>query len=258
MLDQTVEPIPRCSRLASQVPRLGEQEISHGDSRACSQAGTKPPSGVHSAAFLGQGEEMPGSVKSVPVTTAKRRPEVGPTRSIHQLKVTLRHTSPPVWRRLQVPSRVFLGELHFILQTAMGWDDSHLHLFSVGGAEYADGRVHDPWGGPSPKNENRARLGRVAPLGTHLRYEYDFGDGWEHELIVEKVFPAEPDVTYPRCVSGRRACPPEDCGGPPGYANLLEALTDSAHPRHTELADWFGDGFDPEAFDPEAVNAWLA
>ncbi|MHB1500590.1 MAG: plasmid pRiA4b ORF-3 family protein [Candidatus Dormibacteria bacterium] len=191
------------------------------------------------------------------MTAAKRRPAEGTPQSIHQLKVTLRHVSPPVWRRIQVPSNASLGELHFILQTAMGWDDDHLHLFSVRGAEYADGRVEDPWGVSSPKNEDRARLALVAPARTRLRYEYDFGDGWEHDLVVERVFPAEPGVTYPRCVTGRRACPPEDCGGPAGYADLLEALTEPANPRHQELLDWFEDGFDPEAFDPEAVSAWL-
>ena len=205
---------------------------------------------------LRQGEEMPGPVQLLPVATAKPRPIAGTPQSIHQVKVTLRHISPPVWRRIQVPSDASLGELHFILQTAMGWDDGHLHLFSVRGATYADSRIEDPWGTP-PKDENRARLARVAPVGTHLRYEYDFGDGWEHVLVVEKVFPAEPGVTYPRCVAGQRACPPEDCGGSPGYTNLLEAVADPDHPEHKELLDWIGAEFDPEAFDPEAVNAWL-
>ncbi len=192
------------------------------------------------------------------MTTAKRRPAAGTPQSIHQLKVTLLDISPPVWRRIQVPSNASLGELHFILQTVMDWDDDHLHLFSVKGAEYADGRVEDPWGGSAPKNEDRARLARVAPLGTRLRYEYDFGDCWEHDLVVEKVFPAEPGVTYPHCVAGRRACPPENCGGPARYVDLLGALKAPAHPRHEAALDWFGNGFDPEAFDPEAVNAWLA
>jgi hypothetical protein len=190
------------------------------------------------------------------VATAKSRRSAGTPQSIHQLKVTLQHVSPPVWRRIQVPSGTSLGELHLILQTAMGWDDEHLHLFSVRGATYADGRVRDPWGN-TPNDESRASLARLAPVGTDLRYEYDFGDGWEHVLVVEGVFPAEPGVAYPRCVAGQRACPPEDCGGPPGYANLLEAAADPDHPEHRELLNWAGAAFDPEAFDPEAVNEWL-
>jgi hypothetical protein len=102
----------------------------------------------------------------------------------------------------------------------MGWEDYHLHLFSAGGETYADDRVEGPLG-DRPKDEDRARLDKVAPLGARLRYEYDFGDGWEHDIVVEKILPPEPAVTYPRCLTGRRACPPEDCGGPWGYARLL-------------------------------------
>jgi hypothetical protein len=130
----------------------------------------------------------------------------GTPKSIHQLKVTLRSVRPPVWRRLQVPSTISLGDLHFVLQAAMGWEDYHLHLFSIGGETYADDRVEGPWGGRQ-KDEDRARLDKVAPLGARLRYEYDFGDGWEHDIVVEKVLPPEPGVTYPRCLTGRRACP---------------------------------------------------
>jgi len=146
-----------------------------------------------------------------------------------------------------------LGELHLTIQAAMGWEDSHLHLFSVRGETYADSRVEGPLGSP-PKDEARARLARVAPVGARLRYEYDFGDGWDHLLVVEKVFRGEPGVTYPRCVGGRRACPPEDCGGPPGYANLLEAIAASRHPQHRERLEWLGRPFDPEKFDLDAVN----
>jgi hypothetical protein len=126
------------------------------------------------------------------VATGKRGPATETPQSIHQLKVTLRHISSPVWRRIQVSSDASLPELHFILQTAMGWDDGHLHLFSMGGTNYADDRVEDPKG-PPPEDEDRTRSPtRVAPVGGRLRYEYDFGDGWEHDIVVEEVFPAEP------------------------------------------------------------------
>lgn len=178
-------------------------------------------------------------------------------KSIHQLKVSLRHVRPPVWRRLQVPSDISLGDLHLVLQAAMGWEDGHLHLFSVGGETYANDRVEDPWGGRM-KDEDRARLDKVAALGVRLRYEYDFGDGWEHDVVVEKAISGEPAVTYPRCLTGRRACPPEDCGGPWGYAGLLAAIADPAGTEDKELLEWVGDDFDPGAFDPAAVNALFA
>ncbi len=114
---------------------------------------------------LRHGEEMLGPEQLMPVAIAKPRPIAGTPQSIHRLKITLRPISPPVWRRIHVPSDASLGELHFILQTAMGWDDGHLQLFSVRGATYADGRIEDPWGNP-PKDENRARLARVAPVGN--------------------------------------------------------------------------------------------
>ncbi|MBK5250250.1 MAG: plasmid pRiA4b ORF-3 family protein [Actinomycetales bacterium] len=189
--------------------------------------------------------------------TRKARRSTSTPESIHQLKVSLRNVRPPVWRRLQVASDTSLGDLHVILQAAMGWEDYHLHLFSIGGETYADDRVEGGWDGP-PHDEDLARMDQVTPVGARLRYEYDFGDRWEHDIVVEKVLPPEPTVTYPRCLAGRRACPPEDCGGPWGYANLLEAIADPKHPAHEELLEWVGAEFDPEALDTAAVNALLA
>ncbi len=176
--------------------------------------------------------------------------------SIHQLKVTLRGVRPPIWRRLRVPSDVPLARLHCILQAAMGWEDAHLHRFRVGGTTYGDrgflGDVVD-------RSERTARLGQVAPSdqGT-LWYDYDFGDGWEHALVVEAVGPPDPGGRYPVCVAGKRACPPEDCGGPWGYGELLAAIGDPLHPAHAERLAWLGGPFDPEAFDLEGTNRRLA
>lgn len=176
-------------------------------------------------------------------------------RSVHQLKVTLRGTSPPVWRRLHVPSSMTLGTLHRAIQVAMGWDDSHLHEFVIGGTRYGndDG---GGWDSP-PKNESTARLARVARPGDRFRYDYDIGDNWQHEIVVEKVMPAAPGTTYPVVVRGRRACPPEDCGGVGGYAELLGVLADPDDEQHEELLEWVGGPIDPEAFDIDSVNAWL-
>lgn len=179
--------------------------------------------------------------------------------AIYRLKVSIKNIRPPVWRRIEVPADVTLAGLHDVLQTAFGWTDSHLHQFDVGGALV--GR-HDPddrdWG-PPVRDERRVRLRDV--VGARVKrflYEYDFGDGWEHEVTVEGILPAEPGVSYPRCTAGRRACPPEDCGGPWGYAELLAAVGDPDHPEHREMREWLDEGFDPDAFDLDAVNASLA
>ena len=173
---------------------------------------------------------------------------------IYQLKVTLNHIKPPVWRRVQVPGEIKLGKLHRILQAAMGWTDSHLHAFRIGNENYG---VPDPDFSDDTKNERNIRLDSIAQQGGRFFYDYDFGDGWEHEIKVEKILPAETAVHYPRCVDGKRACPPEDCGGPPGYAYLLEALADPEHEEHDSMIEWIGGEFDPEAFDVAEVNQAL-
>lgn len=178
--------------------------------------------------------------------------------TIYQLKVTLKYIRPPIWRRLLVPRDMTLDALHDVLQTAFGWTDSHLHQFVVGDEYY--GVPHPDYLdlGPPMKDECQARLRYV--IGGRARklvYEYDFGDGWEHEIIVEKKLVPEAGVAYPRCSAGRRACPPEDCGGPWGYGALLEAVADPEHSEHEEKSEWLGDDFDAEAFDLEAVNARL-
>lgn len=170
---------------------------------------------------------------------------------IYQIKVTLVDIEPPIWRRIEVPGDIRLGKLHRVLQIAMGWTDSHLHAYRIGGVAYG---TPDPGFLDDIQNERNVRLDKVVAAGDTFVYEYDFGDSWEHELKIENVVPADPTVHYPRCIAGGRACPPEDCGGSPGYAFLLEALRDPKHEDHEEWRVWVGDDFEPEGFDLGGVN----
>ncbi|MDX1251210.1 MAG: plasmid pRiA4b ORF-3 family protein [Gammaproteobacteria bacterium] len=174
--------------------------------------------------------------------------------NIYQLKITLRHTRPPIWRRVQVKGDTKLGKLHRIVQEAMGWTDSHLHAFRIGRTVYG---VPDPDFIDDIENERSIRLDKIATEGNTFIYEYDFGDGWEHDIKVEKILNAEPGVHYPVCLAGKRACPPEDCGGVPGYEYLLEILSDPQHEEYEERREWLGGEFDPEAFDIDGVNRGL-
>jgi hypothetical protein len=174
---------------------------------------------------------------------------------VFQLKVSLKGSKPPIWRRIQVRGSITLYKLHQILQLAMGWTDSHLHQFIAQGAYY--GMAGAEWG-LEVKNEQRVKLGQiVANVKDRFVYEYDFGDGWEHVIVVEEVLPPEPGVRYPLCLKGKRACPPEDVGGIWGYEHFLEAMGDPEHPEHADMAAWWGDEFDPEEFDLEEVNHLL-
>ncbi len=176
---------------------------------------------------------------------------------IFQLRVSLLDIDPQIWRRLLVPQDLTLPRLHSVLQVVMGWTDSHLHQFKVGDVYFAE--PHEELE-PGPIDYRRIALNKIAPRrGSTCIYEYDFGDGWEHLIEVEDDLPVETvTVPVPRCLAGERACPPEDCGGPGGYAEFLEALQDPHHPEHDEYLEWVGRDFDPEAFDLERVNRILA
>ena len=174
---------------------------------------------------------------------------------IYQLKITLKDSKPPIWRRVEVPDTVTLAQLHQIIQVAMGWYDSHLHQFTVGRAHYG---VPDPDDFEEVRDERRVTLDQILTGPKQkLVYEYDFGDGWEHVVLLEKAVPPEPGVPYPRCTAGKRACPPEDVGGVWGYESFLEAIRDPQHPEHAEMLEWVGGEFDPELFDLAAVNKAL-
>ena len=188
--------------------------------------------------------------------------EAGPGHPIARLKISLIGVrSPPVWRRVVVPADIPLDRLHDVIQTTLGWLDCHLHAFSAAGVDY---------GPPDPdfdlgldhRDGRKATLARLAPKpGDRLRYAFDFGDDWEHEILVERLLSAEAGVRYPSCTGGSGRRPPEDCGGPPGYAFLREALADPDHDEHARMLDWLGldspAQFDPTAFDVDEVNALL-
>lgn len=175
--------------------------------------------------------------------------------TVYQLKITLRESKPPIWRRVLVPGNFTLDRVHAVIQRVMGWQDYHLHQFTIGDDYYADpSMVEDE----PVIDERRTRLETVATYEKFkFLYEYDFGDGWEHTILVEKILLPEPDVTYPVCVAGKRACPPEDVGGMWGYEDFLDALGDPEREEHAAIVEWAGGAFDPEAWDIDAVNEAL-
>ena len=172
---------------------------------------------------------------------------------VYAIKVTLLGTSPPVWRRILVPRDITLQNLHRTLQTVMGWTNSHLHQFVLRTQRFSDPRSRV---GTKVANENGTRLGELIwAAGASLLYEYDFGDGWQHELLLEEVLTG--DESFQQiCVAGKRCCPPEDCGGPQGFAELLNALGDANHPGREEVCEWLGD-YVPESFSADEINRRL-
>jgi hypothetical protein len=174
---------------------------------------------------------------------------------VYQLTITLKGSQPPIWRRIQVTSDTTLARLHRILQRVMGWEDDHLYQFVVGGVEYSDPRVLEEMEGEDAQRVALATL--VWGEKCKFLYRYDFGDSWDHELLVEKILPRDEGKRYPRCLAGKRACPPEDCGGIWGYAGFLAAIRDPKHPEHEEMREWVGGEFDPDIFDLDEVNREL-
>lgn len=180
--------------------------------------------------------------------------------NILQLKITLKHIRPPIWRRIQITDDNNFLALHAAIQDAFGWEDYHLHHF-IFETDKTKPRKFSQFIGP-PSDENfveyipeKQTLVKdwLDQEGKQCLYEYDFGDGWEHTVLLEKILPVEAGATYPRCVAGKRACPPEDSGGIPGYEYKLDILK---HPRskyYKETLEWIGEDFDPERFSPNEV-----
>ncbi|MCC6579261.1 MAG: plasmid pRiA4b ORF-3 family protein [Phycisphaeraceae bacterium] len=209
---------------------------------------------------------------------------------VYTLRIVIRCSKPPIWRKVAAPSDMTLGQLHQVIQIVMGWEDEHLHQFKLTDKSLIrdipglllkltkEGRWSDiftathgvrvfvaattPYGEPTEmegEDEDSVTLAEVCPkVKTRLTYEYDFGDSWEHIIEVQKIEEPKAGVAYPVCLGGKLACPPEDCGGIHGYYNMLAAVIDPKHEDHESVIEWMGDDYDPEAFDLEEVNAMLA
>ena len=171
-----------------------------------------------------------------------------------QVRITLKYVDdPPVWRQVLIPAAYPLSRVHRVIQAAMGWEDCHLHAFQIGKTRYEP----DPEDEPGYADETRARLTEVARVRTRIGYEYDFGDGWEHEIVVEARAVAEADKVYPACIAGEGACPPEDSGGVYGFEELKELLAGPPSEERDEIVEWAYD-YDPARFDLAAANAAVA
>ncbi|WP_433656878.1 plasmid pRiA4b ORF-3 family protein [Nocardia sp. CA-128927] len=188
-------------------------------------------------------------------TKRKTRDGVAP---ILRLRVDLDGAKPPIWRRLEVPGDISLVTLHQVLQAAFDWDDSHLYMFDTD---------YGTFGRPDPelghRSDRNVTLEQVASSpGAKITYTYDFGDSWEHRIVIEEALTREPSTDYPRCTGGRRATPPEDCGGIWGYQELLDILADPDHDDHDDRLEWLGldraSDFDPAEFNAHQITESLA
>ena len=192
------------------------------------------------------------------MATTRKKMTTRPAKKAIQIKVQLRYIRPPIWRRVVLPDNATLGDLHAVIQTAMGWYNCHMHSFRIGGV-YHTSRSASQMEDMDMENEERVPLAEVVTRAKQkFIYEYDFGDSWEHEIIAEKFLPLDPAAKYPVCLGGSRACPPEDCGSFPGYMDILKALnTKTPTEEQAELLEWVGEGYDPEIFDLDAVKRRL-
>ncbi len=206
---------------------------------------------------IGAGLRAPGGISDF---VATRKPSTRLAKSpvpVYQLRIELAHVRPEVWRTILIPASATLTKLHGTILRAMGWEGGHLHEFTIG---------HESYGMPDPdfddgrpiKLEGRYTLASAVGTLKSFQYVYDFGDGWEHSIKVEKILPPDPDLKAPLCIGGANACPPEDCGGPPGYEEFLEAINDPKHEDHDNMLTWCGGSFDPSAFNLGATNTDLS
>ena len=178
------------------------------------------------------------------------------TDTVYQIKITLIGAKPPIWRTVLVASDIDLEAFHDVIQLAMGWTDSHLHQFIANNVFYG---IPDDDFGMEIEDESKYKLSQLLSKEKDtIKYEYDFGDSWEHKILLEKILPFATKTALPVCIKGKRACPPEDCGGIWRYEELLETISNPKHPDYKDMLEWLGGEFDPEEFDLEAINEDLA
>ena len=182
------------------------------------------------------------------------------SKNVYQFKITLKEIAPPIWRCIQVSEDYTFWDLHVAIQDSMGWTDSHLHSFTLKNLKTG---LRTELGIPNPDYDDddgtlegwKEKISAwFSKENDSADYVYDFGDYWEHSLILEKILPKENGKTYPCCTTGARACPPEDCGSIPGYFNLLEIIKNPEHKEHKEMLTWLGGHYDPEQFDKDKIH----
>ena len=181
------------------------------------------------------------------------------SKNIFQIQIALKNFKPKIWRRILIRSDMPLSDFHKVIQTTMGWTNSHLHQFIKDGTFYTVRLSEDSmWNEMNNVDYSGKRIKDL--LSTEkdkIVYEYDFGDGWEHDLILEKILTNADDISTPVCTAGKQNCPPEDCGGVWGYADMLEILDNPKHEEHETYIEWLGGEFNPDQFDKDKVNELL-
>lgn len=186
----------------------------------------------------------------------------------YEIKVSIRNTHPPVWRRLQIPEGITFHELNAIIQLAFDWCGYHAYNFEVGATMHDKGmfielpELDDGWGYYETKNSKKEKIDKYFEKYKRLKYTYDFGDDWIHDIVIEKIVETDIKLVKPLCVKAKMANLPEDCGGPWGYEELLDILADKKHERHKEMKEWIKNGFftwydDREYVDIEEINIGL-
>ena len=178
---------------------------------------------------------------------------------IYQINISLKGSKPKIWRRILISSDILLSDFHKIIQTTMGWTNSHLHQFVKNRTFYLERLPDDDmWDELNNVDYKKIKISDLLKSEKDkIVYEYDFGDGWEHDIVLEKILSYDKNAEYPVCLAGKMRCPPEDCGGVWGYAEMLKILRNPGHGEYESYIQWLPDDFDPASFNQEEVNELL-